>query len=306
MKNILLLFTKYAVDTGQSDPAALCNALTEAAKGAAHYEYALYDDLQHYINADDAYICTPDGRRLDTYDAIYQRRWSTMPVHAVAVAVYLKKQGVPCIDDESDHAGSTNKLVQYWRMWQHDLPFPRTVFVSPSHLSDWLKSQLTNEFTLPCIMKSIASQRGQNNYLVRSVEEAVRIATDNPTVPFVVQECIPNNGDYRVLVCGDRVGLVIYRKGTDSSHTNNTSQGATATIVPAADLPDATREACVKAAQVFGRNIAGVDVVVHKNKPDLFYFFEVNRSPQIDHSSFTNEKAAVLHEYFMAIAGGKA
>jgi len=305
MKHILLLFTKYAVDTGQSDPVALCNALAQAAGDAATYEYALYDDLAHYINSDDARICLPDGRRLDSFDVVYQRRWSTMPVHAVSVATYLKKRGVPVIDDESDFAGSTNKLAQYWRMWQHDLPFPASVFVSPGHLADWVHDHLADEFTFPCVMKSVASQRGNDNYLVHSVAEAERIVAGNPKVPFIVQECIPNEGDYRVLVCGDTIGLVIHRAATGRTHTNNTSQGGAATIKPVTDLSMAVQAACIRAAKVFGRNVAGVDVVLRKGTPEQFYFFEVNRSPQVDRSTFTTEKATVINAYLLQQARGR-
>lgn len=304
MKKILLLFTQYSVDTAQSHPADLCDALAQAAHGEVQYEYALYDDLQYYVASDDARINLPDGRPLETFDLVYQRRWSTMPPHAVSVAIYLQQKGVPFIDAESKHDGSTNKLVQYWRMWEHGLPLPRSVYVSPGRLVAWLEANLAEEFALPCIMKSVASQRGQNNHLVETVAEAVRIAKDNPAVPYIIQEFIPNDGDYRVIVCGDRIGMVIRRTGGES-HTNNTSQGAAAEIVPVSELAADVQAACITAAQAFGRDIAGVDVVLHKDDPSKFYFFEVNRSPQIDHSSFTPEKAAIINEYLAGLAGGK-
>ena len=126
MKKILLLFTQYSVDTGQSYPDTLCAALAAAAHGQVQYEHALYEELEYYLNPDSAHINLPDGRPLESFDLVCQRRWSTSPAHAVSVGLYLRQKGVPCIDAESVHDGSTNKLVQYWRMWAHGLPFPRS------------------------------------------------------------------------------------------------------------------------------------------------------------------------------------
>ena len=305
MKNILLLFTKHSVDAGQSDPVALCDALNQAAAGAAQYEYAFYDQLEHYIFAEGAAIRLPDGRSLDAFDAVYQRRWSIMSVQAASVATFLSKKGVPFADSASANNRSSNKLVQHWRMWQHGLPFPNTVYIEPDYLADWLARHLADTFTLPCIMKSHQSQRGKDNYLVHTVEEAVQIATDNPGVPFMVQEFIENDGDYRVLVCGDAIGLVIRRTSADDTHKNNTSQGATAAIVPTSDLPAAVQAASLDIARIFGFEIAGVDVVFRNKSPQDFFFFEINNAPQIDHSSFTSEKAVVINQYFMQLTGGE-
>jgi D-alanine-D-alanine ligase-like ATP-grasp enzyme len=75
--------------------------------------------------------------------------------------------------------------------------------------------------------------------------------------------------------------------------------------VPTDELAPDVQAACIKAAKAFGRDIAGVDVVLHKDDPTKFYFFEVNRSPQIDHSSFTAEKAEVINAYVSDLAGGR-
>ncbi len=303
MKHVLVLFTQESIDTGAAEPAALCAALNAAAGAAAQYDFATYQELVHVVSPRQADI-TWDGRSLSTYDAVYQRRWGEAPDQAMAVNIFLRQHGVPCLDDETDRRGSMSKLTQYWRMWQHTLPFPKTVFVSSAHLQEWLRSHLQETFSLPCILKSANGTRGSDNYLVHSVDEALEIAVANPDVPFLVQEFIPNDGDYRVLVCGNEAALTIHRVSSGQTHTNNTSQGGTATLLDDTKLPAEIQALCVRAAHVFGRNIAGVDVVCDKHTGD-YYLFEVNRAPQVEHSSYTAEKAEALHSYFMRLQKGE-
>jgi glutathione synthase/RimK-type ligase-like ATP-grasp enzyme len=145
-------------------------------------------------------------------------------------------------------------------------------------------------------MKDKSGTRGQGNYLITSQEHMEQIVAQNPDITFVLQEFIANNGDYRVLVTGDEVKLVIHRLANTDSHLNNTSQGGTATIVPKDVLPVKVLDDCVRASKFFGRDISGVDIV--KSESDgAYYCFEVNRAPQIDHASFETEKAAVIAEY---------
>jgi glutathione synthase/RimK-type ligase-like ATP-grasp enzyme len=299
MKKTLLLFTKRSVQIGQSRPENLCAVLQKAAGDTVSYEYAFYEDLVHVIDTKNASISLPDGRGIDSFDLVYQRRWITNPEAAVSVAIFLRKKGVPCVDTESYHEGSTDKLVQYWRMWEQDIPFPKTIFAPQS--TDWLKMHLQEIVGLPCIVKGSNSQRGENNYLLDTVEDVVRVVAQNPHVPFLIQEFIPNDCDYRVFVCGDEIGVVIRRTAGAATHKNNTSQGGEAELMSTNELSGPGRAVCIKAAKVFGRQIAGVDIVFDKRDNSKFYIFEVNRAPQIDTATFADNKAVAINAYFLAL-----
>ena len=303
MKKILLLFTQRSVESGASDPQALCAALQAAAGNTTHYDFALYETLLHRIGPDAA-ILLADGTPLDEYDLVYQRRWQEAADQALSVAIYLRKKGVPYVDAESDFGGSISKLTQHWRMWEHDIPCPRTVFAAAPQLRDWVQSHLEQTFALPCIMKSTNGTRGNDNYLVHSVDDALDIVSRNPGMAFLVQEFIPNDGDYRAFVCGDQVALTIHRTRNVGSHKNNTSRGGNAELVSNTVLAPGVQQTCIKAAKTFGRDIAGVDVVFRKDNPAQYYIFEVNRAPQIDASSYTDAKAAAVQAYFTKKIGG--
>lgn len=266
------------------------------------YSYALYSDLLHKIDNKEAYILDQkSGQRLEEFDVVYQRRWGDCPEQSMAVTIYLKKHNKIVLDAETERSGSINKMTQHWRLWEAGLPFPSTIFISADYVKDWLKNDLTKTFQLPVVMKSVRASRGRDNYLIHTIDEALRLVQEGEDISYLIQEYIPNDCDYRVWVCGSEIPLVIKRTAAKGSYKNNTSLGGGAELVEKSSLPERALEDSIKAAQAFKRDIAGVDLVFDKNHPDQYYFFEVNRSPQIEASSFTEEKVRALNVYFNSL-----
>lgn len=78
--------------------------------------------------------------------------------------------------------------------------------------------------------------------------------------------------------------------------------GAQAEILPIDQFGRIVAAQATQAAQVFGRNVAGVDIMFDKNTGE-HYFLEVNRAPQIEHASFETEKADwIIEQISHAIA----
>ena len=118
---------------------------------------------------------------------------------------------------------------------------------------------------------------------------------------FVGQSFIANSGDLRVLVINKSIKLIIGRtRKDDTTHLNNTSQGADARLLDISELSVEAQEMSLKAASVMGREIAGVDVMFEKDteKP---YILEVNASPQVGSGAFTDEKLTVYNEFFKEV-----
>lgn len=300
-KKVLLLFSKSSVSLKQANPNSMVGLFNDAAKQTAKYDYSAYEDLTFILNGPDASVTDiNNGWDLRGFDFVYHRRWGDNPGEAVSSGIYLKKNKIPYIDREVDRTGSANKLNQYWRFWEAGLPIPKTVYLSPEHLAKILEPGFleSSGITPPFIMKSLDGTRGQDNYLVKDLAQAKEIINDNPTIRFLIQEFIPNDGDYRVVVGGDKILLVIRRNAAKGSHKNNTSQGAKATLVSAGEFSPEVRSQIIAAAKAFGRDLAGVDIVFKQGTGEHF-FFEVNRSPQIEASSFSKEKAAAIHKFFM-------
>ncbi len=299
MKKILLLFTRHSITQGEAEPERLLELLDTSAQARGldmHFETATYEDLLHIVSDDAKIINTKTSEDIANYDLVYHRRWRAMPDRAMACTIYLKGKKVPSIDREAYGAGSINKLNQAWRFWEAGLPHPATVYTE-SETRQWMLAHLeTVPFGFPMIMKGVEATRGNDNYLVRSAEELRQKFAENPNVIFVLQEFLPNDGDYRVIVCGDTPKLIMHRVAEKGKHTNNTSQGGRAVLLDSDALPASVLADCVRAAQTFGRDFAGVDVVLHR-QTGKHYFFEVNRSPQVESGMYVAEKGAILAQY---------
>ena len=94
----------------------------------------------------------------------------------------------------------------------------------------------------------------------------------------MLQEFIPNDGDYRVLVLGDKV-LGVMKRSSQSieEFRNNYSAGGK---VEVATLPENIYQLAVKATRVCGLAVAGVDVAFRNNNFDQPVIWEVNKGPQ--------------------------
>ena len=98
----------------------------------------------------------------------------------------------------------------------------------------------------------------------------------------MLQEYIENDGDYRVLILGEKVLGVMKRtrvkhSGNDKEFRNNYSVGGK---VEVADLPEEIKQLAVKAARVCGLAVAGVDVAFRDFDMKKPVIWEVNKGPQ--------------------------
>lgn len=306
MKKALILFTNRSVQNKEVEPEALIAALERSAEAqniAMEYSIAYLDNLVHIINGTDTKIIdSVSGKDLSTYDVVYIRRWAGLPDRAMAVAIYLKKRGISCIDREACGFGSKNKMTQAWRFWEAGLPHPTTIYADNGVAMNWVLSHLQDlPFGFPMIVKGVEATRGADNYLVHSARELDEVVRTHTGVQFLIQAFVPNDGDYRVIVCGNDVQLVMQRVAPEGKHTNNTSQGGQAKLVSIDTLAPEVRDDCIRAAQIFGRDFAGVDLVYHKDT-GKHLFFEVNRSPQIESGQYVEEKVAVLTRYLQELS----
>lgn len=290
MKNVLLLFAQSSVEGGLANPRALSDLLNETSTDIfvswAYLEDLVYSLSNETVNLYDARNEQP----IEHYSKIYFRYWGAQEGHAIAAARICHIKGIPFLDSETLQVGSKNKITQYVNLHEAGVDFPRTLVASNENL---LKYYADHGFSFPLIMKAKGGTRGQTNYLVHDEAHMKQIIGTHPEEVFVMQEFIPNDGDYRVIVCGAEVALVIRRKAQGDSHLNNTSQGGSAEIVPNDELPTRVLQDCIRASQFYGREFTGVDIV-HSKQDGKYYCFEVNRAPQIDSASFEKQKAHIL------------
>jgi glutathione synthase/RimK-type ligase-like ATP-grasp enzyme len=296
-KKVLLLFSEVGVARGGADPQALAELLHKA-NSQLTVNTCMLEDLLYLLDGDKAdVIDTTNECSLTSYDSVYFRYWGQTQGHAIAAARFCKLKGIPFVDTEVLRVGSQNKITQYMNLYEAKVPIPRTLIGKSAQLT---ARHAQYGFAFPLVLKAIGGTRGRDNYLARDASQMQQIFSDNPEIIFVMQGFIPNDRDYRVIVMGDKVVAVIERKASGDTHLNNTSQGGSAAMVPIDTLPAAVLAQSVHAAQFFGRQIAGVDMV--KSLADgNYYCFEVNRAPQIEQATYPEEKAALLAGYLSSL-----
>lgn len=261
--------------------------------------YAAYEDLEYRFGMPESCIELREGGiDIADFDFVYFKTTSRYMDVAAAAARYLEKRDRPFLDRAVKHFPATSKLYQYALLEGSGLHVPPTVYMLPSVLAGSFDA-ISGTLGLPFVLKDIHGNKGQHNYVVRdrrSFDEACAI-TATAGVHCVAQAFVPNDCDYRVLVLGAKIALVVKRtRADDTTHLNNTSQGAEAALVPASTFPLAIQKACIDGARLVERQVAGVDIVQDK-MTGMWYCLEVNDGPQLASGSFTAEKHAVLAQY---------
>lgn len=292
---VLLLFSNTTVRQGKAFPDDLRDLLQQAAdeRGEQMEFYVGYARSLSYLISNGR-VNIRDHRNhmnLEEYDFVYFRKAGTAMQQMQTCAYYLKDRGVPFWDSELLRANSRNKLSQMIMLERRGLPIPPTLFCrNRQRLVRLVTKKYADIFSFPVVVKATGGSRGEANYLIHDATELIAAVKGELNRSFMVQAYIPNDGDYRFFVAGGKLRGVIGRKPVEGSHLSNTSKGATAEILPYDTFGRELVTLSVQAAQIFGRDVAGVDVMFDSmtNEP---YFLEVNRAPQIEHASFEREKA---------------
>ncbi len=107
-----------------------------------------------------------------------------------------------------------------------------------------------------------------------SVIEAFRGLDANIIVQEFIREAA--GSDIRCFVVGDRVVASMMRKAAEGEFRSNLHRGGSGHLV---DITEAERVMAVKAAQVMGLEVAGVDILRSSRGPVIM---EVNSSPGLE------------------------
>lgn len=266
--------------------------------GQVQCDFLTYDDLVISIDTNEGITVRniQTGNPLNDYDAVYFKTYFKKAELAAVVAEYLQAQGVVFFDEEVATYHAQTKLTQYAKLAKANVPVPKSLVISYKHIAGQFERYET-KLGLPFVLKDIAAERGESNYLIRDKAEFDKVAAEaaEKRAYFVGQQYIENEGDYRIIVFGKEIEMAIHRRSSDAStHINNTSSGGTATFVDTADLPAAMQAIALKAALALNRQVAGVDILQSSERDDRWYVLEVNNSPQLAGGAYLDEKAQLF------------
>jgi glutathione synthase/RimK-type ligase-like ATP-grasp enzyme len=301
MKNEVLIIGRNFHPDGKETAALIADALAPyLEKQGANVQLALLKDLLFDISNEEIRIIhVPTGRDLKEFGVVLMTNWfshaSIRKDMALTLALYFDQHGITCFNTESLHTRSTSKLSQMMIAAQAKTPIARTVFsLNLSHMETYLRDQ---NWEGAFILKDAQASRGKGNYLLKGIDEVAGHAAEHTEDhPFIAQTLIKSDGsDYRFFVTGGKVRVVIRRKGSEGSHLNNTSAGATTEIVPVETFSDETIQVVETMSAKLRREVTGIDIMFDTDDQRP-YFLEANPIPQIATGSNVELKLQALSD----------
>jgi ribosomal protein S6--L-glutamate ligase len=186
----------------------------------------------------------------------------------------LEAMGVPLVNGASAIARSRDKLAALQTLAAGGVRIPRTVLARGG--GD-VKELVALVGGLPAILKLIQGTQGVGVMIAHSEAEVESILGTlwDLGEEILLQEFVSESGgrDVRALVVGDRVVGAMRRKAKSGEFRSNLHRGGAGL---AAQLPPEYEEAAVRAAQVLGLSVAGVDLLESADGPKVM---ELNSSP---------------------------
>lgn len=278
---LLIIVAKKASDTSTRYGGFVRRIVKNGGFAYADVDIVALDELLFTVDDTQASVKTLDGRiDLSAYAFVYFKSWQAMPELAAAAAHYLEGLGIPYADHQVRHEYIA-KTTNHMQMWKHKVSAPKTIWGSREILKQYVASL---EDDAPLIIKAVHGQKGKDNYLTHSKAEALEALSGEHDM--MIQQYIPNGGDYRIGVYGHQARWAIYRRSGGTSHLNNTSAGGQAELLEINQVPEAVKRLAEKAADACELAVSGVDVVEHAETKKL-YVFEANQGSQIVTGMYT-------------------
>lgn len=141
-----------------------------------------------------------------------------------------------------------------------------------------LFQELCRQLGVPFVAKAARGMRGDAVYLVHTeveYEEMLSVTRGD----IIIQEYVPNDGDYRVFVIGNQVHGIFKRVPAAGSFKANYSLGGSGQKV-ASDSPLRPHlcEMALRVTRLFNVDIAGIDIM-RSTKTGTLFFIEINTFP---------------------------
>jgi ribosomal protein S6--L-glutamate ligase len=214
------------------------------------------------------------GRELSSLTVALPRIGASVTSVGLSVVRQLEALGVPMVNGSSAISKSRDKLAALQQLAAAGVRIPRTVLARGGGDVKELVAQVGG---LPAILKLLQGTQGVGVMIAHSEAEVTSILGTlwDLGQEILLQEFIAESKgrDLRALVVGDRVVGAMRREAKRGEFRSNLHRGGAGTAI---ELPRDYAEAAVRAAQVLGLDVAGVDLLESKAGPTVL---ELNSSP---------------------------
>jgi len=251
--------------------------LVEACEQRGH-EPIVVDVLHSYMNIASS---KPEvhfkGQALPSFDAVIPRIGASVTFYGTAVLRQFEMMGAFPLSESVAISRSRDKLRSLQLLSRKGIGLPNTGFAhDPDNVQDLIKMV----GGAPLVIKLLEGTQGIGVVLAetKKAAESVIEAFMGLKANILIQEYIKEAGgaDIRCLVVGDKVVAAMKRQAQAGEFRSNLHRGGSATLVK---ITPAERATAVKAAQIMGLNVAGVDILRAERGPLVM---EVNSSPGLE------------------------
>jgi ribosomal protein S6--L-glutamate ligase len=214
---------------------------------------------------------------LSPYDGVIPRIGASITFYGTAVVRQFEQMGVYCANGALGISNSRDKLRSLQILSRFEIGIPATQFVRDRN--DVLPA-IERVGGAPVIIKLLEGTQGVGVILADSVKvaqaiiETLQSTRQNVLVQKFVAES--KGRDIRAFVVGDRVVAAMRRVAQGDEFRSNVHRGGRAEAI---QLDPAYEETAVRAAQILGLRVAGVDMLESAEGPQIM---EVNSSPGLE------------------------
>lgn len=251
--------------------------LVEACKERGH-EVRVLDTLKCYMElSSHEPAIWYKGERLEDFDAVIPRIGASITTYGLAVIRQFEMMGTYSLTESVALGRSRDKLRALQLLSRKKIGMPVTSFAHEVHNTKELIKLVGGA---PVVVKLLAGTQGRGVVLAETAKaaESVIDAFRELKADFLVQEFIKEAGgsDVRCLVIGKKVVAAMQRTAASGEFRSNLHRGGSAELTR---LTPSERATAVKAAQIMGLNVAGVDILRSSRGPLVM---EVNSSPGLE------------------------
>jgi ribosomal protein S6--L-glutamate ligase len=217
------------------------------------------------------------GRPLSDYDAVLPRIGNSITYFGTAVVRQFEQMDVYTPNTANGISNSRDKLRASQILSRHGIGMPETTFVRDR--ADVIPA-IERVGGAPVVIKLLEGTQGIGVILAPEIKvaeaiiETLQSTKQNVLIQRFVKES--KGRDIRALVVGDRVVAAMRRVAKGDEFRSNVHRGGS---VERVDLPEEFERVAVRAAQIMGLKVAGVDMLEGYEGPLVM---EVNSSPGLE------------------------
>ena len=208
------------------------------------------------------------------YDAVIPRIGASITNYGLAILRQFEMRGCWPLNESVAIGRSRDKLRSMQILAKHGLGLPLTAYANDPKQAEEIIKAVKGP---PVVIKLLEGTQGigvilaPDTRIAEAVIETLQSTRQNVLIQRFVAES--RGRDVRALVVGDRVVAAMRRQASGDEFRSNVHRGGS---VEAIDLDPVYADTAVRAAQIMGLRVAGVDMLEGAEGPVVM---EVNSSP---------------------------